>query len=653
MKLIKLTLNNFKGIKSFVLEADGESVSIFGDNATGKTTIFDAFTWLLFDKDSQNRKDFEIKTLDANNEAKHGLDHSVEGVFDIKGKKLTLKKVYSEKWTKKRGSAEKQFTGHTVDHFINGVPATAREYSGCIAEITDENIFKLLTSPKYFNEQMHWQDRRRLLIEVCGDVSDEDVIDSNKSLLKLKDILGDHSLDDYRKIVAARKNEINKELEKLPVRIDEVTQGLPDLAELDRKLLEASIKKLETKIEEKEEQKRSIASGGGASQLRAELAELNSKMLELKNQLREEEDARLEPARAEMKRLLDERSRLESEVSGLERKISNLESTVESENTEIARMRDKWHAEDAKVFEFEDKETCPSCGQSLPADQVNAARDKAAADFNQEKAEKLNDISTRGKEAKAKVEAAEAELKELKTKHEQTEAELKQIIDEQLQLTMKPGKAVDPESDPGYQAMVEQKTALETKIADLNAGNTELLTATEQEIAELKASVREIGLELAKFEQQENGQKRIKELEAREKELAGQYETLEQELFLTEEFIRSKVKLLEEKINGRFEMARFKLFNVQINGGIEECAETLYQGVPYPNLNNGSKINIGLDVTRTLSEHFDFEPPIFIDNKEAVTSLIDVNAQVIALVVSEKDKKLRIESAAEKMKEVV
>ncbi len=65
MRLTRLTLRNFKGISEFILDAQGENVTVYCDNAAGKTTLFDAFTWLLFDKDSQNRKDFAIKTLDA------------------------------------------------------------------------------------------------------------------------------------------------------------------------------------------------------------------------------------------------------------------------------------------------------------------------------------------------------------------------------------------------------------------------------------------------------------------------------------------------------------------------------------------------------------------------------------------------------------
>jgi hypothetical protein len=148
-------------------------------------------------------------------------------------------------------------------------------------------------------------------------------------------------------------------------------------------------------------------------------------------------------------------------------------------------------------------------------------------------------------------------------------------------------------------------------------------------------------------------EKRIEELKAQEKKLAAEYERLEGELYLTEEFIRQKVSLLEEKINSKFEMARFKLFNVLVNGAVEECCETTYQGVPFSSLNNGARINVGLDIIRTLARHYNFYPPIFIDNREAVTSLIDMgDQQVISLIVSEKDKELRVEIEGEEEKEV-
>ncbi|MCK9327365.1 MAG: AAA family ATPase, partial [Bacteroidales bacterium] len=230
MRLISLRLTNFKGIRDFTLGANGEDVTVYGDNGTGKTTLFDALMWLLFDKDGRNKKDFEIKTLDENNRPLHGLNHEAEGVFDLDGRQLTLRKVYAEKWTKKRGTAKSVFSGHTVDHFIDGVPVKKGEYESKIAALIPENIFKLLTSPLYFNEQLHWTERRKLLLEVCGDISDTDVIASSKELAELTTIIpSGRTLDEHKAVIAARRAEINKELGKIPVRIDEASRALPSI----------------------------------------------------------------------------------------------------------------------------------------------------------------------------------------------------------------------------------------------------------------------------------------------------------------------------------------------------------------------------------------------------------------------------------------
>ena len=112
LRINKLVLQNFKGIKSLEIDAGGSNLTIYGDNATGKTTVFDAFMWLLFNKDSLGRSDFGIKTQDENGNVIHNLEHSVECELAIDNSILTLRKVFTEKWTKKRGSADAEFTGH-------------------------------------------------------------------------------------------------------------------------------------------------------------------------------------------------------------------------------------------------------------------------------------------------------------------------------------------------------------------------------------------------------------------------------------------------------------------------------------------------------------------------------------------------------------
>jgi DNA repair exonuclease SbcCD ATPase subunit len=104
IRLKKLTLTNFKGIRSFSVIFN-DITNIFGANTSGKTTLKDAFLWLFFGKDSSDRKDFEIKTLDEHNNPYHNLDHEVEAVIDLDGEEIIIRRSMREKWTKKRGSS--------------------------------------------------------------------------------------------------------------------------------------------------------------------------------------------------------------------------------------------------------------------------------------------------------------------------------------------------------------------------------------------------------------------------------------------------------------------------------------------------------------------------------------------------------------------
>jgi len=656
MKLLSLTLRNFKGIRDFTLDLQGRDASIYGDNATGKTTLMDAFLWLLFGKDSANRADFDIKTLDDSGEALHGLDHSVEATVELDGRPMTLKKVYSEKWTKKRGAATKEFTGHTTDHFLDGVPVQKKEYDAAVADIANEDIFKLLTNPRYFNDMLHWQKRREILLEVCGDVSDSDVIASDKALARLPEILGDRSLEDHRKVIAARRAEINKELEKIPVRIDEVTQGLPDVTGISKAALEKEIGALSKVLQDKVQERTRIESGGEVAEKQKALRELEAELLDMQNKLRAGIDDKIGAARADRNKIAGEIDSLNSAIRSNEHAITDNQREIERLEARMASLRTNWEQVNSKTFEFVQDEICPTCGQALPVEQLDAAREKALSDFNLSKAKKLEEITAQGRDDRARAGELALQNAELEKKIQADKKILQRLQQEADQLQGRidelTAQADDVMGDPVYIDKAAGKQILLDAIAALKEDNREALAVIETEIADIETEIDEAKSKIALVSAHEAGQARIEELQEQERELAAEYERLEEELYLTEQFVRAKVAILEDKINSRFEYARFKMFNVLVNGGIEECCETLYQGVPYSSaLNNAAQINVGLDIINTLSEHYDFEAPIWIDNREAVTHLIPTRAQLISLVVSEPDKKLRVEiEAANKTK---
>lgn len=649
MKLLKLKLKNFKGIKSLELKANGENLKIFGDNATGKTTVYDSFLWLLFDKDSQNKSDFAIKTLDKHGNVIHKLDHEVEGTFLVDGDEIVLRKVYREKWVKPRGKVEQEFGGHETDYFVDGVPVKKNEYTKKVAEIAPEEQFKLLTSPTYFNEQMRWQDRRQVLLEVCGDVTDEDVIKANGELAGLPKILGKHSLDDYKKIIASRRAEINKELDRVPIRIDEVHQGLPDISAIENPdAIESDLEKLAKAKAEKEAELAALLSGSNQGEIKQKIAELEAEMLTIETAYKREHAKKVGEIEAKIKDCQDTIRDMQYKVSTKKAALESSGKAVETLEKSIADLRDKWHEVNGQELELCVDESCPTCGQGLPADKVQEARDKATAEFNATKAQKLADINDAGKAAKQELEKVTTKIADLEKEIAEHESSLERLAEGNAELNADLAKInaafEDYKEQDNYKKLLAEKDKLHKALAGDQEGIGPEKERIQAEINTIKIAEDAVNQAKANLAAHKQGEKRIAELEAQQSVLAAEFEKLEQELYLIELFIRTKVGLLTERINSKFKFARFKLFEEQVNGGLAEVCETTYNGVPYSSgLNNAARINVGLDIINTLAEHYGFAPPVFIDNAEAVTELIPVEGQLISLIVSEKDKALRVE----------
>ena len=276
VKFQSLQMLNFKGVPNFNLNTNGSNAKVYGDNATGKTTVFDAFTWLLFDKDSSNKKDFSIKTL-VNGKELHNLDHTVDAILKVGGSLVHLRKVYKEKWTKKRGNPTPNFAGHTTDYYIDEVPVKKKEYEAKVNEIMQEELFKLLTNPSYFNEQLKWQDRRKTLLEIVGDITDQDVINANPELKELPTILQNKTVEDYKKIVASKRKAINDELEKIPVQIKENQNMIPKLS-IDVASLKSQVLSIEQEIDGQKQVIFNIQNGKAVVEKEQQLMKLENDM---------------------------------------------------------------------------------------------------------------------------------------------------------------------------------------------------------------------------------------------------------------------------------------------------------------------------------------------------------------------------------------
>lgn len=657
MRLLELRLRNFKGLRDLELRPGGDDLSVFGDNGTGKTTVVDAFMWLLFDKDSANRKDFEIKTLGPDGQPIHNLEHEVQAQLELPdGQRLTLRKVFKEKWTKRRGAARAEFTGHTTEHYIDGVPVRKAEFEARIGQIADEQLFRLLTDPLHFNMNLHWQERRRLLLEVCGDVTDDEVIASDPELRALPSILNGRSLDDHRKVIQARRAEINRELDRIPVRIDEVTRSLPAV-EGDPVALSRALEDLRHQRRDAEEEVVRIQAGGQIAELQKRVREIEAEMLDADRRARSSLLEALDDERDELRRLQAKIDEAERDIRRELSRSDELHDEAERLEARMNELRSQWEAVNAEAFSWEPDDECPACGQPLPAEHVQEARDKALAAFNKSKAERLERITAEGKALKRRVEELREQRRQALDRSVELGKEAARLRDQANRLkssiAARERSLPDLSQDPEYQKLAAQRDRLLAEIESLQASNAQALEAARARVREVDEKIAGIERQLSLHDQLERGRRRIEELAAEERRLAAEFEELERQLYLTEQFVRAKVRLLEDRINSRFALARFKLFRELVNGGVEECCETTYQGVPYSSLNHGARLNVGLDIINALADHFGFAPPVWIDNAESVTQILPTRGQQIRLVVSAADKSLRVEQSASLVKEAV
>lgn len=632
MKLTQLNLQNFKGIEFGDFRFTNNTI-IRGDNATGKTTVFDALCWLLFGKDSLDRADFQIKTL-KNGEPVHNVNHMVQAAFDNEdGTGFTLKRIYREKYSNPRGG-EVKLTGHTTDYFINDVPSKEKEYKAFINNMINEDVFKLITNPLFFNEQYTWQNRRKLLLEMCGDVDDASVINSKDELKRLTELLNGRSVDEQRKIIASKKTAINKELDMIPVRIDEAVNCKPTPLEAEQKLKD-DIATIETAIKQLEEDKSVIVNGLDGAERTAKIREVKRKLADRKSQLMNEHTDKERRLEHEYKLSLVQLQMAESERDRYKDREYELDSQIKQEEARIDKLQAEF--DDFNQSQF-NKELCPTCGQKLPASKY----EELQTIFNQSKAVKLEEWQKLIDSAKALRQnyIEQKEIMQVKADGMSSQIEELSNTKDTKQKAMNEVGEVDLDNDVQVNDLKAELFMLE-----LDEDNTidDQLKRIDSELSELADKRSTLQTELTKYDVIRDITKRINELEQEQQRLINEKNLVDETAFLLDEFVKAKVEMLEDTINKHFTITTFKMANVLVNGSVEDCCETMVNGVPYRSLNNAARINAGIDIINALTKFYKVNAPVFIDNAEAVTKFINCNSQTVKLIVDETCNELRVD----------
>lgn len=671
IKLKSLHLENFKGIKSLDV-AFGDKTKIKGQNAAGKTTVFDSFTWLLFNKNSAGEEKFNVRPLDADGKRVDNVEIKVVAVLEVNGKEVELSKVQKQKWVKKRGTDVTELQGNENLYEIDGYPKSEADYKAYISSLVNEDLFKMLTNPQYFSS-MKWKDQRDILMKFVSDISDVDLAQSNPDFTDLiPELEKAPSTDDIQKKFAKALSEWKKKQEEIPVRIDELSKSMVQIDTAEQELAKADLERRIAELDGK------IANAGSAvSALQSEEMQLQFDMSgimqtmnrELSVKRRELDNAKYEASQ--------EFTDAHNKISANSKQIERNKVAIESAEKKRSELGAEYNAEKAKVFDetpylfneeewqFDENSTiCKSCGQVLPADKIEQIK----ADFENRKAKAEADAKKRLEDAegnfvvqhnsnleeiKAKGFEQKHLIEDLTAKNEQLHAEIETLIKQEQDAIAKQNELSKQLGELPKEADYTQNT----EYVNLKARHDEVLAQIESMKsstdvadtfkAEKEALVSELDsvkAEIAKASKNVEIEERIGELEAEQKEVGQKVADQEKMLYLLESFIRAKMMKISDSINQHFKTVNFKLFDMQLNGGMKECCECTVNGVPYSTLNSGHRIIAGLDIIQSLSELYGVTAPIFIDNAESLNefNVPDMAAQMILLAVSD-DKELKVE----------
>lgn len=674
MILKSLHIENFKGIKSLDVNFS-EKTKIKGQNAAGKTTIFDAFTWLLFNKNSAGEEKFNVRPLDKDGNRVDNVEIKVVAVLDVDGKEVELSKVQKQNWVKKRGTDTVTLQGNVNSFEIDGYPKSESDFKAYVSGLAQsEDMFKMLTNPQYFSS-LKWKEQRDILMKLIADFSDVELAKTDAKYAPLLDELEKApSTDDIRSKFSKALTEWKKKRAEIPVRIDEAEKSKVDIDVAERELARADLTRKIAEIDGK------IANSGSAiGDLRSREMQLQFDMSGITQTMSGELSAKRRKLDDDIFDADEKIDDLHQKIQSAENQIMDNEKAISDADAERKNLGVKYNAEKAKAFDeapyqfdeskwvFDDSTTvCSLCGQKLPDDKIEqikadfeARKAKAKADaeeklkadiatFEKEKQAELNRINAVGTEKRKLIVALtkkNAELQQsiesLKKQEQETLAQKEELS---KQLSQLPEEA-DYSQNEEYAKLKAEHDEVLAKIEKLESeGADSVVDELKAEKSDLQALLDEVNAIVAKASMNVEIDERIAELQAEQKEIGQKVADQEQMLYLLEEFIRFKLDKISDSINSHFKTVNFKLFEMQLNGGMKDCCECTVNGVDYSDLNSGHRIVAGLDIIRSLSEMYGVSVPIFVDNAESLNkfNVPDMDAQLILLTVTE-DEQLKVE----------
>jgi len=616
MKVTEIRIVNFKGIKELILNTDGKSVEITGDNGTGKTTVGDAISWLVTGKDTAGSAKFSIKPLNENGTEQHGLETSVGMKIEHEGHLITFKKTYNEKWTRRRGSSVKELTSHTIGYFIGNGSVKTKVWDAEIERFFgDSETFRILTDPMFFSSELHWKKRREILCNFCDFVGPKEVFTHNPDLKPLEDDLDGATVESYWEAKRQERTDINRQITEISPRIDEQMKRIYPPENVDR--VKQELETAKQTVERLREELVSVPVPDN-SENKAFIFKIGEAIKEVqieKDRIWKEHYAAVDAARTAY-------NEARHVLSDHHRKVERHGELVAEAVTKVDALKDEYRKA-ARV----QPGNCPSCGQPIPEARFRASRTAT-----------LENITRNGKAAKARMQRLQSERQELMSKTDGLTAEVSKHGKALNKLTAPDTSKLDEE----LEVLIEQNRKA-TGALSTDPDSSKAISEKKAELQQAERQLDKLKTEWARIEASADAEKRVEELKEEEIRLGTEFEKVEKKLALCETYQTNQSELIEASLNRKFENINFALFRTQMNGGVEEICEASFNGIPFGSgLNLGARVNAGLEIIGVLQEYYKMNPILIIDNAESVTEIkFPENTQFIKLVVAKGQKKLK------------
>lgn len=641
LKLIFIEMENFKGCAHRAVELNGRDLTILGENGCGKTTHYDAVSWVLFGKDAQGRtpgdrtSDFHVK---PNGSQGTGVMPTVTVVLEADGEPVTLKKVYRELWTKPRGCAEQRYSGNTTDCFIDDVPKKESEYKAFVSSIVTEEQWRLLTDVYYFCNDMPWKDRRALLFDLCKVGDDAAILAEQPRFAPLLAELGRHSLEDCRTRLRSERLKANKALDAYPIRMDECAKTVSDISDIDFNAVRAELARKQAENDEIQSQLSGIVHQSAIEKARNRLASASNRLSALENENAAHRQAQAVPR-------VDPCAAIQAELDNVLKSLADRESTFERDNADIvtAELRlDDYRKRWRKIGKekWAGNKICPSCGQPLPAHRIEDAKAAFETGKRARQQQVVDDSELLKKDVadkKKHMETLDSEIAALRLKQEELSAKLEAAA------APEPVLVCDL---PDYSA---RKAEINAELAQAGQEVQKLSEGSKALENELRGKAAVLSVEMDGLRGQLAKERVLADANARMMQYAAERQTVGEEvsrldglLFLADEFTRYKSQRITDAVNALFDNTRFRLFVPQVNGGLSECCDPILEdGRPYGTVSDGEKAKMGLDVINALMRAYDMRLPVFIDKAGEITNIPKLDTQTIIMKAVEGQKELK------------